>query len=301
MRRLLRALAPLAVLTVLTAVGLEAHAAWTRAQARGALLAALEAPPSVPLAPGPAAQLDAARHLAHRGHDAAAAERLQALAEQAPSARHAHLAALARTWDGGREAAAATWAERAARLAPTDPALAQEAEDAFDRVLLAAVRRVTRPLGLLAGALLGLLLLRRAAASGQVRCRRRWAASTRAQVLCRVDGRSAEHGREARLPAQAERVHLDVLLAPSPACPRPRAEGPTLSVVLSSGSGSRSVRLAPRRDVREDALRLPLSDSTLAVLRAHPGRWRAAVALDGHPVGEALLQVEPPVVGRAAG
>jgi hypothetical protein len=64
--------------------------------------------------------------------------------------------------------------------------------------------------------------------------------------------------------------------------------------VLSHGQDSRTVRLTPVKDVRQDAVRVRLSEPTLREVLAHPGRWRVNVALDGRPLAQAGLLVPAP-------
>lgn len=301
MRRLARWIVPVALLAALLAAGLEVQGQVRRAEAHSALLSELQQALRSPGEPAVTAGLAAAQQLAVHGRDAGTAALLTELAQEQPTALHWHLVAQAETWNGDREPAAAQAAQQAARLAPLDTALRAGEERALDAVLLGRMRTVTRPVGAVSGGLLCLALLRRLARRGCERRRRRWAQGATAQVLGSVDGRGTPAGQPVDLPADARHVNLDVFLAPSTGCPRPSRQGPTLSVLLSSARESRTVRLTPVKDVRQDAIRVRLSESTLALLRAHPGRWRATVALDGAPVAEALLEVGAPARRAAAG
>jgi hypothetical protein len=84
---------------------------------------------------------------------------------------------------------------------------------------------------------------------------------------------------------------LDVFLSPPPPGRLGRHAGPTLSLVLSHGQDSRTVRLTPVKDVRQEAVRVRLSEKTLEEVLAHPGRWRVNAALDGRSLAQAGLLV----------
>jgi hypothetical protein len=69
----------------------------------------------------------------------------------------------------------------------------------------------------------------------------------------------------------------------------PPSPGPTLSVVLSSASASRTIRLPPVHDVRGGAVRVPLGDAARRALEEHAGPWRAQARLGGRLVAEQKL------------
>jgi hypothetical protein len=224
------------------------------------------------------------RALGRRATPADAAD-LAAKADAKPSAETYRAASLAAGARGDLEGAA-RFALLAQRVAPSP-----ENDRAAERALDGAVYERLRPTGdafLLAGG--AVLLL--AGFAARARARRR-----RARTLYAT--------------------HLEGTLAvrpfgPSPAIDlflRPRggyvprvapSPGPSLSVVLSCSHASRSIRLPTRHDVREDAVRVRLSDTTLRELASHPGTWRAQARLDGRLVAE--TRVEVPVAGlRVAG
>ena len=66
----------------------------------------------------------------------------------------------------------------------------------------------------------------------------------------------------------------------------------SLSLVLTHSE--RTLRLRPRRDVRDDAIRVRLRDATLRRLLAVPGTWRLLARLDGRLVAQADLDVAAP-------
>jgi hypothetical protein len=222
-------------------------------------------------------------------HDAVAATALTAYAEAHPSARTWHLAGLALTWDGERERAAAQAATRATRLAPGDATMARAEEAALDALLWAEIREVSRPASAVAGGVVVLALLGWLGRRAHARGRRRWIDGLRARVIAAADGQPAAAGSDLVMTPETTGLALDVFLyGPGPF---PGRHGPTLSVVLSHGRDSRTVRLTPVKDARQDAIRVRLSETSLAEVLAHPGRWRVAVLLDGRHVAEAGLLV----------
>lgn len=301
MRSVLHWIVPLSVLTVLGAAALEGEALAARHQARQELRRALA---TAPAAAQPEELRERLRSIARgpvaSGSDAWAAGDLTRLAEEQPSALTWRLAALAETWNGGREAAAARAAGQASRLAPGDGDLAALAERALDHATWARARAVARPLGAIAGGLVALALLaaalRRAARAG----RRRWIRQLGVRVTGAADGQPAAEGAPLCLAPQAAQAHLDVFLCAPPGRCRSRCVGPTLAVALSHADASRTVRLTPVKDVRQDAVRVRLSAPTLALLKAYPGLWRVMVTLDGSAVAQAAIRVlEAPRLGLA--
>lgn len=300
MRPLVRAALAGAALAVLAGAALEVEG-WVRgAAARAALTPALAE--AVALAPDDALRTRLmgvrARGL-DRGHDAATARALWEQAEEHPSAVLWRAASLAATWDGGRERPAARAAQSAARLAPGDARYAAFADDALDAATWADVRGTVRPVASVGAALLALALLVRLGRAAQARRRRAWLQRTEVRVHGSADGRPGAPGEDLVVLPGARSVVLDVFVAAPPVPPRGGRHGPTLSLALSHGRDSRTLRLTPVKDLRQDAVRTRLSASTLAEVLARPGRWRVLVALDGHPVAEAGLRIPGPLA-RAA-
>jgi hypothetical protein len=232
--------------------------------------------------------------LVRRGHDASAAHALMQHAEKHPSAHAWHLASLALTWDGERERAAARAASRAARLSPADSALARAEDAAIDALTWAEIREVSRPAGAVAGGVVVLGLLGWLGRRAHARYRCRWIDGLRARVVAAADGQPATTGSDLAVVPGTQSLAFDVFL--DGAGPLPARHGPTLSVVLSHRQDSRTIRLTPVKDVRQDALRVRLSETSLGEVLAHAGPWRVSVALDGKHVGETGLLV----LGRQA-
>jgi hypothetical protein len=280
-----------ALLVLLAGAGLETEGVVRSELARHALRAALREhqPELSETEAGRLAWELASRDTARR-RDASAAWILSAHAEAHPSALTWRLASLALTWDGERERAAAKAAARATRLAPGDPALAAGEEAAVDALLWAEMREASRPAAAIAGVVLALAFFGWLGRRVHARRRREWIDAIRARLVVNADGSPVHAGAQPLVTPDTRGLALDVFL--DGAGPMPARDGPTLSVVLSHGRESRIVRLTPVKDVRQDALRVRLSDTTLAEVRAHPGRWRVSVALDGRHVGEAALLVE---------
>lgn len=114
-----------------------------------------------------------------------------------------------------------------------------------------------------------------------------------------VDGR-CEPG-DGVVPADTHALSVDVFLHAKGAPPRPPRPGPTLALVLSHAASNTTLRLTPVRDVVGDAVRTRLKEGTLARVLAHPGTWRILARLDGRPVVESRLEVEPPASAPATG
>jgi hypothetical protein len=253
-------------------VGVRHHAASARRDLPRAL-AALPSPsgPATPEASAERAALEAGRRAHRAGQTAIAARFFAQHAETLPTSASLRVAGLSAAATGDLESGA-RHATLAARLAPGDEALAREASSALDGALLARARGPSwAAIGLGAVTLLFL-------------------GGRRRHHVCRRRAREAyvDH-LEGHLVVRGGRV--DVLLSPRPgATPLPApSPGPTLALVLSNPSVSRSVRLTPRRDVREDAVRFHLRPDTLAAMEAHPGPWRVQARLDGRLVAEARL------------
>jgi hypothetical protein len=214
-----------------------------------------------------------------------AAARLREAAEAPTHASHAAAARAATAI--GRFDEAARHAEWAARLLPGDAAARAEADRAADRAAIALLRPPARLAGG-AGAVVLLALAVRATLRRRAGARRgRWLDGVAVDVRGRVEGRTSA-GALRMSPASS--VTIDVFLAAPP--PRP-VPGPTVSVALSHAGSSRTVRLAPRRDVRDDAVRWRLSPETVAALLAAPGRWRLQTRVDGRLADERAIEVVP--------
>jgi hypothetical protein len=279
-----------ALLALLAGAGLEAEGLARSAQARHALLSAVRGDEE---GRGRTEENDRFRQgerLVRRGHDAWAAQTFVAFAEAQPSARAWHLASLALTWDGERERSAARAATRAAKLSPGDLALLAAEESAVDALVWAEMREVSRPVSAVAVVVLVLACAGWLARRVHARRRRGWIDRVRARLVVNADGSPARAGGDPVVTPDTRGLALDIFL--DGAGEVPARQGPTLAVVLSHGRESRIVRLTPVKDVRQDALRVRLSDATLAEVLAHPGRWRVTVALDGRHVGEAAVLVE---------
>jgi hypothetical protein len=244
----------LAVLLVVAGAAVEAASWGPSRNARGAALRALGTRPTA----------DEARALA-------------VAAEAKPTAEtwtHASLAAAAR----GDLEAAARGAVLAARLAPGDTALARRADEMLDATALARLRVPGR---IALGAGLLVLLVR-----GHRARRRHRRERARSEWAHHLEGRLS-------VTLAGPTPFVDLFLTPRP-CHRPMPpppEGGTLAVVLSSSSESRTVRLPPVRGVREDAVRIRLSDATVREVLSRPGRWRVQARLDGRLVGQTTLDV----------
>jgi|GEM_PF-5696877 len=290
MGRLLRWILPLAALAVLASAALEVEGLHRSGAARGQL--------QNDLARAVSNESDAeTRALWHSvlsrelawGQDASTTSRLRRWAEAHPTTLAWRFAALAELWNGEMGRSAAQMAERAARLAPGAPEAQALVDDALDAATLDEVREVSRPVG---GVALGLLVLAGLAAlarSWHARRRRAWLGRVTLRVLASADGQGPRVEGELAVGAGARDVRFDVFVEGE--APPAGGRGPTLSVAISHGRESRTLRLKPVKDLRQDAVRLHLSPESLAHLRRHPGRWRVAVALDGLALAETALLV----------
>ncbi len=290
MRRLLRWILPLAALAVVASAALEIEGFQRSGAARQRLgheLALARASET------DAATADLLRGVAQRelawGMDASAAGRLEDWAEAHPTSRAWRLAALAMLWNGDHGRLAARHAERALRLAPGDSVAQALVDEALDAATLDKLREMSRPVGAVALGLLALAALGALARSWHARRRRAWLRLVTLRVLASADGQGPAAGGDLAVGSGARDVRLDVFVEGGAGPTRGR--GPTLSVAISHGRESRTLRLRPVKDLRQDAVRLHLSPESLAHLRRHPGRWKASVALDGRPMAEAILQV----------
>ncbi len=191
--------------------------------------------------------------------------------------------------DDGVEAA--HHAQLAARLAPTDEALAKEADRMVDIALAYRMRWGLRAAG--AGSTLVLLLLGAYALSSARRRKhmRSFLDSVSGKLRFSVDGEPVSY--PLRLGQQTESLTLDVFLSGryGMACPRRPRRGPTMHVSCSHAGANETLRLTPVRHVCDSAVRIHMRDSTLRRLLARPGRWRIHVKLGDRIVGQATLDV----------
>ncbi len=241
--------------------------------------------------PGDAADPAAGRALAQGRRDEAA-DRLGDAAAKAPSAEAHDLASLA-ALAAGRFDDAARDAALAARLVPGDAVRAARTDHLLDLAMMARVwpaLRVGTLLGLITLLVLGVRARRRALVRRRLAS---WIHGVRADLAPRVDGRTAA-GPALVMPGDA--LSLDLFFRAKGRPARPPAPGPTLLLVLSHAASSRSIRLTPRRGIRQDAVRTRVREATLGRLLERPGRWRAQALLDGRLVAEAPLEVAREVV-----
>ena len=241
-----------------------------------------------------ASHLAAARRHA-RGHrfGRSAAELEQIVAETPTAELHA---ATAWAWMAAdRGGSAARHAQLAARLAPEDAAVLGLAERAVDVAVAYKLRPFTRPAGLFGAILLLIALTATFARRRERRQRERFLASISARVHLWADGEQLRH--PLRIPASTERLTLDVFLSGryGMAAPRRPANAPTLHLAFSSPGSNQTIRMRPIKEVTDNAIRVPVSDETLARLLRRPGGWRLHVRLGERPV----LAV-PVTVGEAA-
>jgi hypothetical protein len=291
MRRLLRWILPMAALAVLASAALEIEGLHRSGAARERLRTELWR------AVGNNEGESETRAFWHSvlsrelawGQDASTSHRLGRWAEAHPTAQAWRFAALAELWNSNMGRSAARRAERAARLAPGDAAAQALVDETLDVATLDEVREVSRGVGAVSLGLLTLSGLGALSRAWHARRRRAWLRLVTLRVLASADGQGPPAGGELAVGSGARDVRLDVFVEGGAGPTRGR--GPTLSVAISHGRESRTLRLRPVKDLRQDAVRLHLSPESLAHLRRHPGRWKASVALDGRPMAETVLQV----------
>ncbi len=270
------------------------HAGVSRAERAlpGALARAV---PSDTAGEAAARHLAAARRYARRGAPGPAAAELEAILAEALAAELDTAAAWA--WlAADRGESAARHAQLAVRLDPENAAVAALAERAVDVAVAYKLRPYTRPLGLF-GTMLFLVAVTAAFARRRERKQReRFLASISARVHMWADGDQLRH--PFQIPASTERLTLDVFLSGryGMATPRRPANAPTLHLAFSSAGSNQTIRLRPVKDITDNAIRVPVSEDTLARLLERPGAWRLHVRLGERPV----LAV-PVAIGDMAG
>lgn len=245
------------------------------------------------------ALLEDATRLARRRDYAGAAAILAIRTENTPSSASHSLAARGAA-AAGRFDEAARHAAFAARLAPADDGAVEVAQHQVDLTLLHRVRPATRVLAGVGAVLLFAVLwgARRRARRG--RRLAAWLDGLESRMTVLVDGQRMSGDRTFVVRPDAASVAVDLFLRAGGACRRPPRPGPTLSLVLSHAASNLTLRLTPRRDVRDDAVRIRFRDETLARLLARAGTWRLVARLDGQRVGEASIEVAPRAPERAA-
>jgi hypothetical protein len=227
------------------------------------------------------------------------ADALSSRAEAVPTPASRTLAAHAAT-AAGRHRDAARHAAFAARLRPDDEATDRQARDTANLALLGRLRPFARVLAAAGVLVLAFGMLRGVRRRCRRRRMRRWLAGLAGHVAVGVDGRtfSSSSVDVATVPPDTQSVVVDVFLRGRRPRRRPPRPGPTLAVVLSHAGSSLTLRLRPRHDVREDAVRIRLTDETLSRLLGAPGTWRLAAHLGGRLVSETALDVLPRVRRR---
>jgi hypothetical protein len=229
------------------------------------------------------------RHVRRR-RLAQAAEKLEALIGEVPTAEmHGLVATAYQAADRG--VPAARHAQLAARLAPDDGPLQDRAERAVDVALAYRARPWTRVAGGL-GLLVAILLAMRGLRARRIRRHlQRFLDGVTGRVAFTVDGEP--RGSTARLRSHNEALTIDVFLKGrhGMACPPRPARAPTLHVSLSHAGASRTVRLTPVKRLRDKAVRIPVRAETLRRIMDVPGRWRVHARLGPRPVASAILEV----------
>ena len=240
-----------------------------------------------------ARQLVAARRHADSRHFEKAAEALEVVTAENPSAIFHALAGKARL-AAGDGMAAGRHAQLATRLAPEDTELAQAAEQAVDLAVAWSLRPVSRPL-LGAGAFVLLVFVMRGWRRGRERRKQdRFLDSLSARMRLWVDGEPARH--TAVLPADAESVIIDLFLSGryGMACPKRPQQGPTLHLAWSNATSSQTIRQRAIKDVRDTAVRIAVKPETLDRLLSQPGAWRLHARLGDRPIASLPVTVAPP-------
>lgn len=281
--------------TVLLALVVIAAGMLEVALRRASRQAGRELGPALRLLPTPAGAPRTA-DLGARHAATALAPFLETVASTAPSPEAHRATALA--WHAAGDALrAARHAELAWRLDPTNAALGSLRERTLNASVLARLSRQARPFVLGGALVLVVLLLRRGRRRRHARRRRRWLDGLSADVHVVADGRRLAHGEP--LPATDD-VAIDVFLRGRHGLARPPCDprGARLGLVLSHAGASRTLRLTPVDGIRQDAIRVPLKDSTLDALRAEPGAWRLHVQLDDRGLVIVPLQVGTPAARR---
>ncbi len=235
-------------------------------------------------------QLTAARRHFRLRDSEAAAEALESILKDTPTADLHDTASMA-WYAAGDGQAAARHAQLAARLAPDNEELAGKAEHAIDMALAWKVRPASRPLGVI-GAFALLALFISAGARGHRRRKLEdFLDAVRGRVVFHTD--AGQFAGVAPLDARTEDLTVDVFLSGryGMACPRRPEHAPTLRLAFSHAATSKTVRLRPIQGVRDSAVRIPIRKETLRTLLAQEGRWRLHVRLASRPIATAEVDV----------
>ena len=230
-----------------------------------------------------ATKVAAARRAASRDQPRDAARALEDVLAAQPSAALHHAAALARL-AAGDGPAAARHAQLAARLAPEDAAIAATAERTLDLALAWQLRPFTRPVTVVAGALLVFLLLGALRRHHGRKRMKTFLENLSARVQAWADGEPLSH--PLAVGPRTGKLTLDVFLSGRYGMARPRHpnQAPTLHMAFSSAGSNQTIRLRPIPHVTDSAIRVPVSGETLARLIEKPGRWRLHLRLGERPI-----------------
>ena len=255
---------------------------------------ALEAQPeSEEAAAAATRQLVAARRHADRHDFRNAAEALEVVTQEHPTAMFHALAGQARL-AAGDGMGAGRHAQLASRLDPENTKLVAAAERALDLAVAWSARPVSRPLGI-AGAMVMLFFFASAWRRGRERRRQEaFVDNVSARVRLWADG-EAVHGAPV-LAAETESLVIDVFLSGryGMACPKRPTEGPTLYLAWSNATSSQTIRQRAIRDVRDTAIRVAVKPETLSRLLEQPGAWRLHARLGDRPLTSLPVTVAPP-------
>lgn len=286
-----RWLSTLAFLLLVGGLVLEIHDHGEENRAKSSLGGALREV-SIPESAGERipAQLNEVDAHVRYGRHLEAARGLDRIAGQVPTPSFHALAARAYRAAGDARTAARHW-QLAASLAPEDEQLASAARASIDRALLA---------GLLPGARIGLglaalwfvfLFVHRGHARARERRTREWLEQLRGRLSFSVDGTSGVS--RPVLHPDTESLAIDLFLSGRYGFALPTAPrwGSTLTLSLSHAGSSRTVRLTPVRNVRSDAVRVPLKDTSLDQVIDRAGTWRVTARLGDRVVALGDLTV----------
>ncbi len=185
----------------------------------------------------------------------------------------------------------------AARLAPSDPALAAEAERTMDAAVRVHVREYARPACVVSVLLLAGLAFAAARRRREAEALVRTVEGAGGRIRVAPEGSRPAPGNDPMVDGGTRALVLDVEVPA--ACARLRRCPPVVAY-LSSATANRTIRLSPRTDVESGAVRWRIEGDTLGAIAAAPGRWRVVVRVGPAVLGESSFLVTPAGVRAAA-